>query len=160
MSVSGGIYIYTGAFFILFCFQEIIAPEAGACSPYLLDSEYSAWSIFYMTGLYFRTDDSYIILIDFFLFSFFSPLKQRGRGGIEIVMKEYQGNSTQICNYQEPPESTSIVLLFCYSELKIDKQEVRSGSVGKGKQISSPGLECPGVCQRGMVRRGHSRDMK
>lgn len=68
--------IFTCAFFILFCFQEIIAPQAGVCSPYLLDSQYSAWSIFYMTGLYFRADESYIIQIDFlfflcFLFFFF-----------------------------------------------------------------------------------------
>lgn len=69
------------AFFFSLCFQEIIAPEAGACSPYLLDSDYSAWSIFYMTGLYFRTDESYIILIDFFFYVFSSPLlKERGRG--------------------------------------------------------------------------------
>lgn len=78
MFVSGG--IYTVAFFILFCFQEIIAPEAGACSSYLLDSEYSVWSIFYMTGLYFRTDESYIILIDFFPFLFFPPLSIKWEG--------------------------------------------------------------------------------
>lgn len=75
LSLGVCIYIYvcihTGAFFILFCFQEIIAPAAGACLPYLLDSEDSAWSIFYMTGLYFRTDEPYIILID--LFFFLSP---------------------------------------------------------------------------------------
>lgn len=76
MSISGGIYM--GAFFIVFCFQEIIAPEAGACSPHLLDAEYSAWSIFYMTGLYFTTDKSYIILIDFFLFSSPPPFNKAG----------------------------------------------------------------------------------
>ena len=92
------------AFFISFCFQEIIAPEAGACSPYLLDSDYNAWSIFYMTGLYFRTDESYIILIDFFFPMFFpTPYSKKGKGGkIEIVMGRHQGNSAQICNYQEP----------------------------------------------------------
>lgn len=63
------------AFFISLCFQVIIASEAGACSPYLLDSGYSAWSIFYMTGLCFRTDESFIILIDFF-FSLFPPPTQ------------------------------------------------------------------------------------
>lgn len=63
------------AFFISLCFQVIIASEAGACSPYLLDSGYSAWSIFYMTGLCFRTDESFIILIDFFFLSFLPQLK-------------------------------------------------------------------------------------
>ena len=67
------------AFFILLCFREIIASEAGACSPYLLDSGYSARSIFYMTGLCFRTDESFIILIDFF-FSFSSPRSNKGGG--------------------------------------------------------------------------------
>ena len=81
LSLRVYIYIYMSAFFISFCFQEIIAPEAGACSPYLLDSDYNAWSIFYMTGLYFRTDESYIILIDFFFYVFSCPLlKERGRG--------------------------------------------------------------------------------
>jgi hypothetical protein len=91
------------SFLILFCFQEIIVPKTGTCSPYLLDLEYDAWSIFYMTGLYFRTDESYIILIDFFNFSFPSQIK--GGSEIEIAMK-YQGNSTQICNYQEIPSQT------------------------------------------------------
>lgn len=92
------------AFFISFCFQEIIAPEAGACSPYLLDSDYNAWSIFYTTGLYFRSDESYIILIDFFSMFFPAPYSKKGEGGkIEIVMGQNQGNSAQICNCQEPP---------------------------------------------------------
>lgn len=92
------------AFFFSLCFQEIIAPEAGACSPYLLDSDYSAWSIFYMTGLYFRTDESYIILIDFFSMFFPPRYSKKGEGGkIETVMRQHQGNSAQICNYQEPP---------------------------------------------------------
>lgn len=67
------------AFFISLCFQVIIASEAGACSPYLLGSGYSAWSIFYMTGLCFRTDESFIILIDFF-FSLSSPYSNKGGG--------------------------------------------------------------------------------
>lgn len=79
MSLSGG-HIY-GYIFYFVLFSRDNCTEAGARSPYLLDSEYSAWSIFYMTGLYFRTDKPYITLIDFFFF--FSPptplsIKQEG----------------------------------------------------------------------------------
>ena len=102
--VCAYIYIYIYAFFILLCFQEIIAPKVGACSPYVLDSDYNAWSVFYMTGLYFRTDKSYIILTDFFFSVFFPPpYSKKGEGGkIKIVMRQHRGNSTQICSYQEP----------------------------------------------------------
>lgn len=77
-------------FFILFCFQEIIAAGAGACSPCLAASHCSAYSIFYMTGLYFRADESYIIRIDFLLVFFFflsPPIKEGGGGKIEISVK-------------------------------------------------------------------------
>lgn len=75
-------YIHMCIYFILFCFQEIIAAGAGACSPCLAASHCSAYSIFYMTSLYFRADESYIIRIDFLLvfFSFHPPNKgRRGR---------------------------------------------------------------------------------
>lgn len=118
--LQGG--IFTCAFFILFCFQEIIAAGAGACSPYLWP--HTAVAALFSTWLGFTsvlTSHISFRLIFFSAFFFlFSPSHKGRRERWNRDFYETSGVSSQIHSH---PETSSLALLCCSCLFRVDTKK-------------------------------------